>query len=125
MDIHRQRRFLVILVCVAYLLVAITAIEETLALEFAASYLLIIATLGYVMTLICIHDARINDKPLNHFSFWLIFFFWPIATPICLIRTRGWRGLWIIFLHSLGFVFCAFVAAVVAQIVFSRRIELF
>jgi len=58
--------------------------------------------LALVLTQICIVDSRIIGKPLSILSYWLIFIFYGIAVPICIIRARGLSGLGILIAHFVG-----------------------
>jgi len=46
--------------------------------------------LGTSFTLWAAADARYHCRPLPTLSLWVVFFFWPIAVPACVIRIYGW-----------------------------------
>lgn len=52
------------------------------------------------LTLWCRIDAILAERPLPTLSLWVVFLFWPIAVPICVIRIYGvLYGLLLVFLH--------------------------
>ncbi len=49
-------------------------------------------------------DARDRGKPILHILQLLVLVFWPIAVPIYLIATRGFRGLGLSVAHAVGLI---------------------
>jgi len=60
----------------------------------------------------CVVDARKLGKPMLPVVQMIMFFTWPIAVPIYLIWTRGFRGLGYTLLHAAG-LYAVMAAAVV------------
>lgn len=47
-------------------------------------------------------DAKYQHRPLPTLSLWVVFLFWPIAVPVCVVRLYGWiAGLVYVVLHVL------------------------
>ena len=51
-----------------------------------------------------VSDARDRGKPILHILQLLVFLSWPIAVPIYLIKTRGFRGLGLSVAHAVGLI---------------------
>jgi hypothetical protein len=60
--------------------------------------------LALVLTHVCIVDSKIIGKPLSIFSYWIVFWLYSIAVPVCIIRKRGWSGLKIVIVHFIGLI---------------------
>jgi hypothetical protein len=51
------------------------------------------AALGLAVTGLCVLDARLLGKPIPLLARWVVLIAWPVSAPLCLIRSRGARGL--------------------------------
>ena len=72
---------------------------------------------GVVVVWACANDARMRGKPFLGMMAFLMLVVWPIAAPLYLISSRGWRGilwamLWIVTLVSCFLFPAAFVMMV-------------
>ncbi len=86
---------------------ALFSVMQLLAIYTPSRRLLgIVIGVMFVSALIgwCITDARIEGKPILHSLYWIVFFTWPVAVPICLMRSRGIRGLGLAALHAFGLI---------------------
>ncbi|MGE3240101.1 MAG: hypothetical protein AB7G28_11385 [Pirellulales bacterium] len=51
----------------------------------------------------CLADASWRGQPMTWAAQLLAYMFWPIAVPIYLIASRGWRGLGWALLNTIAF----------------------
>ena len=109
-----KRNFYLLIVCV-YLLFVLMAMRQAVGIPPDPWDLLLGFTMAVVAVILCITDARLMGKPLNRFTYWLIFFLWPVALLICLIRSIGLRGLGIFALHSVAIIILGTVILVIAE----------
>ena len=107
-DHRKSVRFLLLLGF--YLLAAIAGIMGTGQLRSGVVHFLFSIMAASVATYWCVLDARILGRPIVQSVHWIMFFTWPLAVPIYLIRSRGLRGLGMVVLHGIGFVVVAVVA---------------
>lgn len=63
----------------------------------------------------CLLDASWRGQPLTWAAQFLTFLFWPIAVPIYLVSSRGWRGLGWTLLSAFAFFVVSIVAHAAAQ----------
>lgn len=49
--------------------------------------------IGSTVVMACAQDARMRGRPVVHIGQFLMFVAWPIAGPLYLVRSRGWRGI--------------------------------
>jgi hypothetical protein len=97
-----------------YLLAALWGLLPVLYSQYLVLYLPFAAIISFTMTYWCIVDGRIVGHPILNSFYWLIFFFWPIAVPIQLFRSRGLRGLGFALLHFAGIYGVCFIVFHVA-----------
>ena len=102
-----------------YFLAVIVAVRAACKLEVGLVDLLIRVIVPLMMARTCAADARLMGKPINLLSQWHILLAWPIALPICLVRSRGWRGVGLVALHL------AAVMTILVLAVFTRVILLY
>ena len=69
--------------------------------------------LALVLTHVCIIDGKIIGKPLSIFSYWIVFWLYSLAVPVCIVRSRGWAGLKIVIVHFVGL----YVASIISSLV--------
>lgn len=100
MQLKSQKRYRLFLLVLVYIVITSIGIRFGVFQEISRGsgffYTLI---LGLILTKICIIDSRVMGKPLSIFSYWLIFIFYGIAVPICVVRAHGFKGLYIVFAH--------------------------
>ena len=117
MQIESLRRYRVFLIVLVYVIMALTGIrfgivqDITRERQFFNSLIL-----GLVLTQICIVDSKIVGKPLSKFSYWLVFIFYGIAVPVCVIRAHGFKGVGIVIAHYLGFMLISIIFAVITYL---------
>lgn len=71
---------------------------------------------GLLLTMWCREDAIIAGRPLPTLSLWIVFLFWPIAVPLCVIRIYGvLYGLLLVFLHVMIYVIALAFPAVLSM----------
>ena len=105
MKIEGQKRYRAFLILMAYLIMVMSGIRNgTTYFENTSHEFLYIMVLALTLTNICIVDGKITGKPLSIFSYWIVFIFYGIAVPVCIIRTHGIKGIPLVLLHSLGHV---------------------
>ena len=122
MKIESQRRYRTFLIVLVYLIMAMMGIRlgyyQNIPKELGYVYAI---ALSLVLTQICIVDSRIVGKPLSIFSYWLIFWFYHVSVPICIIRARGKFGLVIVVAHFIGLMLIqAIFSFLTRYLVFSR-----
>jgi len=102
-DQRKYRTFLIVLVYLIMVMIGIRLgiFSGVMSREREIFYSL---ALALVLTQICIVDSIIVGKPLSIFSYWLIFIFYGIAVPICIIRARGIAGFVIVTAHFVGMI---------------------
>jgi hypothetical protein len=66
--------------------------------------ILLALAMASAVTYLCIVDSRIVGRPIVQSVHWIMFFTWPIAAPIYLIYSRGWRGVVLLLLHGVGLI---------------------
>ena len=121
-----QRRYRTFLIVLAYFIMAMMGIRIGISYEGISKgkELIYSLAIALVFTQICIVDSRIVGKPLPIFSYWLIFIFYGIAVPACIIRARGLRGLVIVAAHYLGLMLVCIVSCFVTfLLVYSFQVE--
>ena len=103
MKIESQRKYRTYLIVLVYLIMAMMGIRlgyyQHIPKQIGFFYAI---ALSLILTEICIVDSRIVGKPLSIFSYWLIFWFYHVSVPICIIRARGKFGLVIVVAHFIG-----------------------
>jgi hypothetical protein len=104
MNIERQKRYRAFLIVLVYLIIVMYGISSGIFLggmlgDRGFFYSIVLAI---VLTQICIIDSQIMGKPLSILNYWMVFTFYGIAVPICIIRARGLRGLGILAIHFVG-----------------------
>jgi hypothetical protein len=62
-------------------------------------YALLLATIA---TEWCVLDAYQRGRPIVSVVQMIMFFTWPLAVPVYLIVSRGWRGVAYAVLHAIG-----------------------
>ena len=117
MKIESQRRYRTFLIVLVYLIISMIGIRvgiyQGISRERGVFYSL---ALALVLTQICIVDSRIVGRPLPIFSYWLLFIFYGIAVPICIIRARGLSGLGIVAAHFVGLMLVYLVSFFVTSL---------
>jgi hypothetical protein len=94
----------------SYLAFLIALTRSMIVLKDDALNSLFAATVGVLVTMACVFDAAVLDRPWA-FGVRLPFLIvWPFATPLYIIRSRGWRGCVILLIHAC-FLFAMIVAA--------------
>jgi len=100
MQLKSQKRYRLFLLVLVYIVMASIGIRFGVFQEISrGSGFFHAFILGLILTKICIIDSRVMGKPLSIFSYWLIFIFYGIAVPICIVRAHGFKGLYIIVAH--------------------------
>ena len=122
MKIESQRRYRTYLIVLVYFIIAMMGIRigrfQYISRGIGFFYAL---ALALVLTEICILDSRIVGKPLSIFSYWLIFWFYHISVPICIIRARGKFGLILVVAHFIGLMLVQTIFSLLTRyLVFGR-----
>jgi hypothetical protein len=102
MQIESQKRYRMFLILLVYVVVALIGIRYGIHPEVRSYDFINAIVLALVFTQLCIVDSKIVGKPLSIFSYWVVFIFYGIAVPICIIRAHGKKGLLIIVAHLFG-----------------------
>lgn len=119
LQIKSQKRYRAFLIVLVYVIVASIGIRFGLYQDISRIQGLLHALiLALVLTHICIVDGKIAGKPLSIFSYWLVFMFYGIAVPICIIRAHGKRGLLILIIHSFGLLLVLTVSAFITLLLY-------
>ncbi len=118
MNIESQKRYRIFLIVLAYFLMAMMGIRlgiyQGMSIEREYVYTIILAL---ILTYICIVDSRIVGKPLSIFSYWLVFIFYGIAVPVCIIRARGISGFVILAAHFIGLTLIKIIAWFITSLI--------
>ena len=91
-------------------LVAVAGVRAA-TVEQGPADLLLSLTIGCVVAMGCMTDARRRGRPLPSISAFAIFAVWPIAVPIYLLWSRGARKGSLLALAFVAAVFGTYVAA--------------
>jgi len=67
------------------------------------------------ITLLVITDCRLSGRSLLRIVQELFFFTWPVAIFVYCLRSRGWRGVGLLFLHTVGLLATYYVAFFVTR----------
>ena len=110
----QDRKRLYFFVGCLYFLAVILAVRAAFELESGPTDLLIRLMVPLMMARTCAVDARLMGKPIHLLRQWHILLAWPVALPICLVRSRGWRGLGLLVVHSIA------VLVVIAIVLLAR-----
>ena len=122
MNIESQRRYRTFLLVLVYFIVMMMGIANgasTSGISPRREFLFSLA-LAIVLTQVCIVDRRIVGKPLLISSYWLVFIFYCIAVPICIVRARGLRGLAYVAAHFVGMVLVAIISLFFTMLLFGQ-----
>jgi hypothetical protein len=119
MNIESQRRYRTYLLVLVYLItmmegIAFGVFTFEISPEREALYTL---ALALVLTQVCIVDSRIVGRPLPLSTYWLVFIFYGIAVPICIIRARGLRGMGYVAAHFAGIILSLILSSLVTGLV--------
>jgi hypothetical protein len=71
-------------------------------------------TLGALVTMACAYDAAVLLRPWALGLRFAFLVFWPVALPLYILRTRGWWGALLLFLHFAVLFVAAFIWAIIA-----------
>ena len=93
-----------VLLLAFYLGVELACIRATLFVEQTRADLALAVCICILITLACIADSKVIGKPMAHAAKWVMPFIWPIAAPIYLLWSRGWRGFIPLLVHLV--IFC-------------------
>ena len=105
MWVRNLRKYRTFLIVFLFLVEILMGIRTGYFIELGIEKFLYAIAVGLAVAKICEVDSRIVGKPLPINSFWLIFFFYSIAAPICLFRTRRMKGLLIFAAYYIGILF--------------------
>jgi len=105
-----RRLILIAFYAAAAIAAATNAINNNALVYGLGAILLSSASAGW-----CLVDASWRGQPLTWAAQLLTFLFWPIAVPIYLVSSRGWRGLGWALLNALAFYATSFIANAAAQ----------
>ena len=122
MNIESQRRYRTFLLVLVYFIVMMMGIANgasTSGISPGREFLFSLA-LALVLTQVCIVDRKIVGKPLLISSYWLVFIFYCIAVPICIVRARGLRGLAYVAAHFVGMVLVAIISLFFTMLLFGQ-----
>ncbi|MBI4600715.1 MAG: hypothetical protein HY721_02030 [Planctomycetes bacterium] len=89
-----------VLVGILYLLAAVMGVRGAIFRELQPIDLLLRLTLGVVVTMACVADARSLGKGIVLSAQWLILLTWPVSVPSCLIWARGAKDVWLTLVHG-------------------------
>jgi len=120
MQIKSQKRYRMFLILLVYIIVALIGIGYGVHPEVRSYDFINAIVLALVFTQLCIVDSRIAGKPLSIFSYWLIFIFYGIAVPICVIRAHGTKGLLIIVAHLFGLLLVLVISSFITLLLFEK-----
>jgi hypothetical protein len=70
--------------------------------------------LAIAVTMACVYDAAVLGQPWSMGIRFAFLIFWPVALPLYILRTRGWWGAFILFLHFAVLFVAAFIWTIVA-----------
>jgi hypothetical protein len=120
MSIESQKRYRTFLFLLLYIILIISGISIGMSPDGSPEGrigLLFSLIIALILTQICIVDSKIAGKPLSIFTYWVIFIFYGIAVPICVIRARGLSGLKYLLIHIVCMFIMLFISIVVTRLV--------
>jgi hypothetical protein len=120
MQIKSQKKYRMFLILLLYVVVALIGIRYGVHPEVRAYDFINAIVLALVFTQLCIVDSRIAGKPLSIFSYWLVFIFYGIAVPICVVRAHGTKGLLIIIAHLFGLLVVLVMFSFITLLLFEK-----
>jgi len=97
----KPRDFRRLLLAGLYGVAAFSGFADALSVN-ALVYWLIALLWACFATAWCVADASRRGAPLLPVLQMIMFLLWPIAVPIYLVTSRGWRGLGYAVLHAFG-----------------------
>ena len=98
----KLRRHLVITLYVASFL---WGVVQVMVPDLGGLYYLFALVMAGAAAWWAVSDARERGKPILHILQLFVFLLWPVAVPIYLIATRGFRGLGLSVAHVVGLIF--------------------
>ncbi len=120
MQIKSQKRYRMFLILLVYIFMALIGIRYGIHPEIRSFDFINAIVLALVFTQLCIVDSKIVGKPLSIFSYWVVFMFYGIAVPICIIRAHGSRGLLIIVAHLFGLLLVLVMSSFITLLLFEK-----
>jgi hypothetical protein len=85
-----------------YVLVAMWTIRANIFAAETGVDAIIAVCIAISATLACIVDSKIVARPMSHAGQWVMLLVWPVAVPIYLLSSRGWRGFKWIAIHFIA-----------------------
>src|SRR5438874_13525186 len=95
-----QRKVRLAYLVTAYLFFVMAVARTAVVGRETSPDFLVGTTLAFLVTMTCVADAGARGRPMPlgvRFPFMIV---WPIATPVYVLRSRGWWGLLIIIIHA-------------------------
>lgn len=122
MSAASNRRLRLAYLVVSYLALFMTLTHAGIGRQGGSADYLFGSALAVLITMTCAYDASVLGRPWAigvRLPFLIV---WPVAMPLYLIRSRGWRGCLMLLIHVIvlaGIVVAVAIMAGLAQI-FSR-----
>jgi hypothetical protein len=98
-----------------YLAAALYGVKTGATATQTGSSIVMSLCIGILMTLFAAEDSRVMGRPLPHTARWIVYFLWPIAVPVVVLRTRGAKGLPIFLLHVFLIVLTYSVCMIITE----------
>ena len=115
MSIAGQKKIRTGFVVGAYLLATMGLLRATFVdrrSEFDGAFGTILAI---VVTMACVADSVVIGRPIVHGARFPFMAIWPAAAPIYILRSRGWWGVVVLFIH-LAILLGVLVACAIARV---------
>ena len=106
--IENLRRLRVLYLSSFYILCAVHS-TRSLFFEPRRLDLLLYLAIGAFATFFTVVDAKLNQKIIPPNTKWLICFTWPLSAPMCIIWSRGKKGLLKLVFLTIGFFISMYV----------------
>lgn len=120
MQIESQKRYRMFLIMLVYIFMALIGIRYGIHPKVRSFDFINAIVLALLLTQLCIVDSKIVGKPLSIFSYWVVFIFYGIAVPICIIRAHGSKGLLIIVAHLFGLLLVLVMSSFITLLFFEK-----
>lgn len=100
----------------SYLVLVITLTRTLVAPRDVLNDYLLGTTLAVLVTMTCVYDAAVRGRPWAFGARFPFLVVWPVATPLYVIRSRGWWGLVVLLIHFAVLFAIVFALAIVAVV---------
>jgi hypothetical protein len=73
--------------------------------------------LAVLVTMTCVYDAAVLRRPWAYGVRLPFLIFWPLAVPLYVVRSRGWRGCAVVLIHGSVLIAILIAFGIIAVVV--------